>query len=202
MKVKMAVVLGFLSLLIGVGIVYLRPDAPTEASQVKNVPALPADRNFTLDGPKGPVSLSDFPGKLMLLYFGYTYCPDICPTNLAMWSQALVKLTPAELLKVQPIFISVDPERDTLERLAPYGLFFHPSILALSGKPEKLAEIAKRYGAVYSRYEDPKTGSYAIDHTAVTYVLDPQGQVVEKLPHGASPDELLTAIRKHMPKLR
>jgi protein SCO1/2 len=186
-----------LSLLVGSGILYFRPGAPSGVTQV-SVPALPADRDFTLDSPNGPVSLSDFSGRMVLLYFGYTYCPDICPTNLSMWGQALAKLTPAELLRVQPIFISVDPERDTVERLAPYGLFFHHSILALTGKPEKLAKIAKRYGAVYSRYEDPKAGSYAIDHTAVTYVLDPQGQVVEKLPHGASPDDLLEAIRKQL----
>lgn len=184
MKTKTAVVLGALSLLIGFSTVYLRSGASSTVTQAA-VPTLPAERNFTLDGPKGPVSLSDFPGKLVLLYFGYTYCPDICPTNLAMWSQALAQLRPDELVKVQPIFISVDPERDTVERLAPYGLFFHHSILALTGKPDKLAEVAKRFGAVYSRYEDPKAGSYAIDHTAVTYVLDPQGQIVAKLPHGA-----------------
>lgn len=194
MKSKQILTIGVLALLMAAGATYtLRSGNP--------LASLPAERDFTLQGPKGPVSLSDFPGKLVLLYFGYTYCPDICPTNLAMWSQALVQLKPDELAKVQPIFISVDPERDTVERLAPYALFFHHSILALTGKPDRLAEVARRYGAVYSRYEDPKAGSYAIDHTAATYVLDPQGLVVAKLPHGASPDDLLTAIRKHMPSL-
>jgi protein SCO1/2 len=196
MKSKSILTIVVLALLLAAGATYtLRTGKPPVS-----LPAmLPAERDFTLQGPKGPVSLSDFPGKLVLLYFGYTYCPDICPTNLAMWSQALAQLKPDELEKVQPIFISVDPERDTVERLAPYALFFHHRILALTGKPDKLAEVAKRYGAVYSRYEDPKAGSYAIDHTAVSYVLDPHGQVVEKLPHGASADELLKAIRKHVP---
>jgi protein SCO1/2 len=195
MKLKLTLTAIALALLLAAGAAYLGSGDSSAPSPV----VLPAERDFTLEGPKGPVSFSDFSGKIVLLYFGYTYCPDICPTNLAMWSQALVQLKPDELARVQPIFISVDPERDTVERLASYGPFFHPSLIALTGKPETLAEIAKRYGAVYARYDDPATGSYAIDHTAVTYVLDPQRQVVEKLPHGAPPDDLLAAIRKHLP---
>jgi protein SCO1/2 len=201
MNTKSILIASFIFGTLAIGAILLRPGGGSSVVAT-TAATLPAERNFTLDGSKGPVSLSDFPGKLVLLYFGYTSCPDICPTNLAMWSQALVKLSPDELARVRPIFISVDPERDTVERLAPYGLFFHSAIIALTGKPENLSAIAKRYGAVYSRYDDPKSGSYVIDHTAVTYVLDPQGQVVEKLPHGASSADLIAAIRKHLPKAR
>jgi protein SCO1/2 len=161
------------------------------------LPPPPTGGNFTLDGPSGPVALHDFSGKVVLLYFGYTYCPDICPTSLAVWQQALDALTPGELAQVQPLFVSVDPERDSIERLAEYAQFFHPRIVALTGRPATLAEIAGRYGAVFVRQESASAGGYVIDHSALTYVIDPQGRLVDALPHGASAEQLLAVLRKH-----
>ncbi len=160
----------------------------------------PTGGDFTLDGPKGPVALHDHAGKLVLLYFGYTYCPDICPTSLMVWQQALAALSPAEMARVQPIFVSVDPERDTIERLADYTQFFHPRMIGLTGKPDQLKEIAGRYGAVYARVEGASASAYVVDHSAMTYVVDARGQLVASLPHGASADQLLTEIRKYLPK--
>lgn len=160
----------------------------------------PAGGDFTLDGPKGPVALHDHAGKLVLLYFGYTYCPDICPTSLMVWQQALAALSPAEMARVQPIFVSVDPERDTLERLADYVQFFHPGMIGLTGKPEQLKEIAGRYGAVFARVEGASASGYVVDHSAMTYIVDARGQLVASVPHGASVDQLLTEIRQYLPK--
>lgn len=161
------------------------------------LPPPPTGGDFTLDGRAGPVALHDFSGKVVLLYFGYTYCPDICPTSLAVWQQALDALTPGELAQVQPLFVSVDPERDSIARLADYAQFFHPRIVALTGRPAALAEIAGRYGAVFVRQESASAGGYVIDHSALTYVVDPQGRLVEALPHGASAEQLLGVLRKH-----
>jgi protein SCO1/2 len=158
----------------------------------------PSGGNFTLAGRAGPVALNDFSGQVVLLYFGYTYCPDICPTSLTVWQQALEMLTPAELARVQPLFVSVDPERDSLERLTEYVQFFHPRIAALTGQPDQLAEIARRYGAVFVRQESASAGGYVIDHSALTYVIDPQGRLAETLPHGAAAEQLLAALRKHL----
>lgn len=158
----------------------------------------PSGGDFTLAGRAGPVALNDFSGQVVLLYFGYTYCPDICPTSLTVWQQALEMLTPAELARVQPLFVSVDPERDSLERLTEYVQFFHPRIAALTGQPDQLAEIARRYGAVFVRQESASAGGYVIDHSALTYVIDPQGRLAETLPHGAAAEQLLAALRKHL----
>jgi len=173
-----------------------------EARLGQDVPlvTVPTGGDFTLDGPKGPVALHDHAGKLVLLYFGYTYCPDICPTSLMVWQQALAALSPAELARVQPIFVGVDPERDTLERLADYVQFFHPGMIGLTGKPDQLKEIAGRYGAVFARVEGASAGAYVVDHTAMTYVIDASGQLVASLPHGASTEQLLTEIRQSLPK--
>lgn len=161
--------------------------------------ALPVGGDFTLDGPGGPVSLKDFSGKLVLLQFGYTYCPDICPTSLTILSQALEGLTPAEQARVQSIFVSVDPQRDTVARLAEYTAFFHPGILGLTGPAARLAEIAGRYGAVFVRQENTSAGGYVIDHTALSYLIDKDGRLVASLPHATSPEQLLVEIRKHLP---
>lgn len=175
----------------------------THAAKLGQTVALatvPTGGDFTLDGPQGPVALHDYAGKLVLLYFGYTYCPDICPTSLMVWQQALAALSPAEMAKVQPILVSVDPERDTIDRLADYAQFFHPRMIGLTGKPEQLKEITGRYGAVFARVEGASAGTYVVDHTAMTYVVDARGQLVASLPHGASVEQLLTEIRQSLPK--
>lgn len=160
---------------------------------------VPQGGDFSLDGPNGPVALHDFAGKLVLLQFGYTFCPDICPTSLAILAEALGRLAPAELAQVQPLFVSVDPERDSVARLAEYTGFFHPVILGLTGPQARLAEITSRYGAVFSRPDPAAQESYVIDHTALTYLVDGQGRLITSLPHATPPEQLLAEIRKHLP---
>jgi protein SCO1 len=159
----------------------------------------PTGGDFTLDGAQGAVSLHDFKGKVVVLYFGYTYCPDICPTSLSILAQALGSLSPTELARVQPIFVSVDPQRDTVARLAEYAVFFHPSILGLTGTPQRLKEIADRYGVAYAMHGDTSGGSYTVDHSALTYLIDPDGKLVASLPHGTPAGQLLTEIRQYLP---
>jgi protein SCO1/2 len=180
-------------------------EAPMPGTQAARMVAdvaladVPTGGDFTLDGPTGPVSLHDFSGKLVLLQFGYTYCPDICPTSLTILAQGLGSLTPQESARVQPIFVSVDPERDTVARLAEYTAFFHPGILGLTGATARLQEVAGRYGAVFVRQENASAGGYVIDHTALTYLVDAQGRLVASLPHATPPEQLLAEIRKHLP---
>jgi len=179
------------------------PGAPAATVHALPAPALappPPGGDFTLAGPGGPASLRDHAGKVVLLYFGYTYCPDVCPTSLMVWQEALGQLDPAELARVQPIFISVDPQRDDTARLQEYARFFHPVILGLTGPEDRLREIAGRYGAVFERRRNASAGGDVIDHTSVTYLIDPQGRLAERLPHGATAAQLLGAIRQHLPK--
>lgn len=152
--------------------------------------------DFTLDSAAGPVRLSDLRGRVVLVYFGYTACPDICPTNLVQIANALRELRPAELEQTLVLFVSVDPERDTPEHMARYAAYFHPNVLGLTGAPEQLAQIAERYGAAYRRIDD--TGSamgHLIDHSAFTYVVDPSGRLVRTLGHASSPKTIQAAIR-------
>ncbi|MDI6747833.1 MAG: SCO family protein [Rhodocyclaceae bacterium] len=169
---------------------------------VLNVPlaAPPVGGDFTLDGPAGPLALADLRGKLVLLQFGYTYCPDICPTALSIMAQALETLTPAELAKVQVLFVSVDPERDNVARLIEYTTFFHPSIIGLTGPVAQLTEIAGRYGAAFIRQDNVSAGGYIVDHTALTYLIDRDGRLVASLPHALPAEQLATEMRKYLPK--
>ena len=156
-----------------------------------------AGGDFKLQSLHGPVSLKDFSGKVVLIYFGYTWCPDICPTNLSMMSGALSQLDETEAGKVQGIFISVDPKRDTLERLNSYTHYFHESILGITGTPEEIRAVANRYGAAYQKVAQESAANYVVDHSSETYVVDPSGKLVERLPHGAKPEEILSAVRKY-----
>ena len=155
--------------------------------------------DFTLESANGPVSLKDYRGKLVLVYFGYTFCPDICPTSLAATAEGLKLLTPEEAARVAMIFISVDPERDTPARLKEYVEFFHPNMVGVTGKPEDLAEIAKRYGVFYAKQKVATAGNgYVVDHSADTYVVAPDGQLVGKIAHATPPNEVAAEIRKRL----
>ncbi len=161
--------------------------------------AIAAGGDFTLESASGPVSLKDYRGKLVLVYFGYTFCPDICPTSLASTAEGLKQLKPEEAARVAMIFISVDPERDTPPRLKEYAEFFHPSLVGVTGTPENLAEIAKRYGVFYARQKvETAGGGYVVDHSADTYVVGPNGQLVGKIAHATPPDRVVAEIRKHL----
>ena len=161
--------------------------------------ALAAGGDFTLQSADGPVALNDFRGKLVLLYFGYTYCPDICPTSLAATSEVLRQLKPDELARVAMIFVSVDPKRDTLPRLKEYVAFFHPSIVGVSGTPEAIADVAKRYGVFYAEQKVATAGDgYVVDHSADTYIIAADGKLVGKIAHATPPAQVVAAIRKYL----
>lgn len=167
----------------------------------RSLPRAPivAGGDFTLQSAAGPVSLHDYRGKLVLIYFGYTYCPDVCPTSLAATAEGLKQLTPEELAKVAMIFISVDPKRDTPARLKEYAEFFHPAIVGVTGSAEAIAEIAKRYGVFYAEQKvDTAGGGYVVDHSSDTFVVAPDGAVVSKIAHATPPDQVALAIRKYL----
>ncbi|MBS4099007.1 MAG: SCO family protein [Sulfuricella sp.] len=155
----------------------------------------PRGGDFTLQAASGPLALHDLRGKVVLLYFGYTMCPDICPTSLAFTAQGLNHLDKAEQEKVKMLFVTVDPERDTLERVKDYASFFHPSIIGLTGSPEDIARVARLYGASYARQNVDSAAGYVVDHTADTYVIAPAGKLFAVLPHGAPPAKVAETIR-------
>lgn len=159
----------------------------------------PTGGDFTLSTSIGKSSLHDYAGKVVLLYFGYTTCPDICPTNLGNLSSAMNLLTDAERQQVQVLMITVDPERDTNEKLDIYLPYFHPSFKGLVGTPAQTAEIAARYGAVYQKAAIGEGAlGYAVDHSAFTYLIDKQGKLITQLPHATTGEEFVAAIRNQL----
>jgi protein SCO1/2 len=158
--------------------------------------ASPTGGDFVLDSADGPVRLADYRGQWVLVYFGYTVCPDVCPTNLALLGRALRMLTPQERAQIQAIFVSVDPQRDTLAHLKQYAAYFHPEILGATANPAVLQEIAERYGVVFHRSEDSGSAmGYLIDHTAMTYLIDPQGRLRNLFDHATPAERMVAVIR-------
>jgi cytochrome oxidase Cu insertion factor (SCO1/SenC/PrrC family) len=137
---------------------------------------------------------ADFRGKLVVLYFGYTYCPDVCPTELQSISLALDKLG-AAAETVQPVFISVDPERDTPARLAEFVASFHPRLIGLTGSLAEVRKTAIAYRTFFAKNSATAPGEYSVDHTGFIYLVGKDGRYLGFLPPGASPDEIADAIR-------
>jgi cytochrome oxidase Cu insertion factor (SCO1/SenC/PrrC family) len=144
-----------------------------------------------------PRTDADFRGKLVVVYFGYTYCPDICPADLLAISQALDMLGSAAR-QVQPLFITVDPERDTVEHLADYVSAFHESLIGLTGAPDDIRKVATAYKAYYAKVESADRKDYVVDHTAFIYLLGKDGQYLGFLPPSTTPERLGEVIRQQL----
>ncbi len=156
----------------------------------------PQGGDFLLYSSQGEFSLEQQRGKVVLLYFGYSKCPDVCPTTLSTIAQALNELSEEELEYVQGVFVSVDPKRDSYQLLEEYVSYFHPNLIGVTGSESEIAEVAKRYGALYEEVtlEDSDFG-YAVNHSADTYLITPEGELRFMFPHGTPSFVILEAIR-------
>src|SRR5450631_1000846 len=152
---------------------------------------------FTLTDQTGKQrSDTEFRGKLMIVYFGYSYCPDVCPTDLMAITQALNALGPAAE-GIQPIFITIDPERDT-KVLADYVSAFHRSFIGLTGSAEEIRRVANLYKAFYAKVRDERSRDYSIDHTGVIYLMGRKGEYLGFMPPQTNPDRLTEILRKNL----
>ncbi len=150
--------------------------------------------DFTLISVNGPVSLSDFAGKIVVLYFGYTSCSDECPTTLSELWQAISKLN-SDSEQVQVLFISVDWKRDNAEKMDSYMKAFRPDFIGLSGSKEQIDSLTKDYGIFYKMNRADENGFYSVDHTASMMVLNRQIELVLTWPFGLTPDDLLDDLK-------
>ena len=148
-----------------------------------------------IDGDGKPVTDQDFRGKWMVVYFGYTHCPDACPTALNAIAVALDKLPAAERGKVQPIFITVDPERDTPPVMKEYVAAFASDIIGLTGTVDALKPVEKSYHVVAEKHPTAG-GGYDMDHSSIIYVMDPDGRYSTILAGDASPDDIAASLGK------
>lgn len=160
---------------------------------------VPATTDFVLQTAQGALDSRSLRGKVVLVYFGYTHCPDICPASLGADAQALNALTPAERANTRLLMVSLDPERDTPARLKDYAAFFHPEMIGATGTPDEVAAVARAFGASYLRQPADADGRYAVDHTTHTYLVDPAGRKVQILAAGMPTAEVVAAIRRHLP---
>jgi protein SCO1/2 len=174
-----------------------RADAARLMSELMNglvpsvVPFVLTDQHGRRVGPR------DWRGRAVLLYFGYLYCPDVCPTDLRAIGDAIDALG-AEGAKVQPVFVTLDPARDTADLAGRYATAFHPSFAALRGSEAETRELAAAY-KVYFEKVPLAGGGYTIDHTAFTYVLDTEGRYVGYFPRGTSGTRMAALVRTLLP---
>ncbi|MDB5942747.1 MAG: family protein-like protein [Ramlibacter sp.] len=151
-------------------------------------------KDFNLPDQDGRMrSLKDFAGKVVVLFFGYTQCPDVCPTTMTELAQ-VKKLLGADGEKVQVLFVTVDPERDTPEVLKAYMANFDPGFVALRGSPEQLAAMAKDFKVFYKKNEGKTPSSYSMDHSAASYVYDTRGRLRLYTRYGGGPQALASDI--------
>lgn len=192
--IRIALISGFLFLVTLITALIVETEVGTE-SQRGNALTLGGD--FTLQSAEGPVSLSQFKGKVVLLYFGFLSCPEACPISMGVFQRTLGRLEASELDKVQPLLISIDPARDTPEMLGEYAKFFHPSIMGLTGTESEIEEVTKQYGAFFEPVVLGKSElDYIFDHTTRYYVIGTDGKIADIMGHGTTPNELAARIRQ------
>lgn len=151
--------------------------------------------SFSLvDGKGNIVTDADFRGRYMLVYFGFTHCPDICPTSLLLIQNALTQLGAASK-KVTPIFITLDPERDTPEVVGKYVTHFGKTMVGLSGTPEQIRAVTQAYKVYYRKVEEENSAmGYVIDHSGFMYLMGPDGNYITHFPHSISEQGLITGL--------
>lgn len=173
--------------------VLLAAGAPPVCADDQPAPAAPGPGGggFTFSSVRGPVSLDDLEGKVAMLFFGYTSCPDVCPLSLAKIGACLSSLEAGQAQHVDALFVTLDPGRDTAERMHRYAEFFHPDIIGLTGARKEIDEVAARYGVAYERKPSPESAlGYTISHPDTILLLDGDGVLVDRVEGGEGKEAL------------
>lgn len=178
-----------------------RPRSAAELMDILMWNREPIGGPFALTDHTGrPRTEADFRGQLMLVYFGFTYCPDICPTDLQAIGLAMDQLG-ADARTIQPLFVTVDPERDTAEHLAQYVPLFHPRLIGLTGSTDAVRQAADAYRVYYAKVTTgTKPEDYTVDHSAFIYLMDRDGKYLGFFPPGTSAERMVEIIRPHLRK--
>jgi protein SCO1/2 len=142
------------------------------------------------------VTEKDFQGQNLLVYFGFTFCPDVCPTELAKMAAA-IDMLPADA-NVTPLFITIDPERDGVEEVKAYAEAFHPKMVGLTGTPEQIREVAKAYRVYYAKNTTSGATDYLMDHSSIIYLMDENGKYTAHFTMQSTPEEMAARIREEI----
>ena len=143
------------------------------------------------------VTEKDFLGRHMLIFFGYTYCPDVCPGELQVVAAALDALGDKGK-QIQPVFITIDPERDTVQQLADYVPHFHKRLIGLTGTADEIAKAAKAYRVYFAKVEDKNASEYLMDHSSILYLMGPKGEFLGHFGYGTQPQELADKLAQYL----
>lgn len=180
---------------LGLAVVWRR-STPTALPALVDLSARATYQPFWVETAGGRLALEDLRGQAVVVYFGYTSCPDFCPTTMATLAAAVAGLDPAARSRVTAVMVSLDPERDTPARLAEYVAFFDPSFHGGTRRPEELGPITQDWGVVYRKVPTPGSAmGWSIDHTTDAVLVGPDGRVIERIPHGTPPDQVRERLR-------
>jgi protein SCO1/2 len=172
-----------------------QPASPPPTFEATDITGAAFARDFRLTDHNGrDRALADFRGKVVAVFFGYVHCPDVCPTTLSDFALALQQLG-ADAGRVQVIFVTVDPQRDTPELLKQFVPAFNPGFLGMYTDAASLKQLAKEYKVVYQKTSVKAADDYLIDHSAGTYIYDPQGNLRLLMPYGSSPDAIAKDLK-------
>lgn len=153
--------------------------------------------DFTLTTVKGDVSLSDFAGKVVVMYFGFLSCPEVCPNSMIVMQRTLNKLNENEQDQLQGLLVSIDPKRDSLQDLKDFTEYYHPKIMGMTGTVEQVDLVARNYGAFFEITESETPDSeYAYRHSSRYYIINQQGELVDAMRHSTTPNELAARIKQ------
>ena len=188
------------ALLVAWGALWFRGDSPQlpQSASVSVPGGVEVGGPFTLTDSNGKtVSDSDYRGRWMLVYFGYTFCPDVCPTELQTVSDGLHQLGPLAD-KVAPLFITIDPQRDTVEVLSGYVKLFDDRLVGLTGTKEQISAAARAYRVYYARAKSKDSSTYLMDHSSFLYLMGPDGKLEALFRPGTSGKDIADAIRSRI----
>jgi len=152
--------------------------------------------DFTVQSAQGPVQLSDFHGQVVVMYFGFLNCPDVCPNSMLTMASALKKLPEEQQSLVQVLMISVDPQRDDLGQLDSFANYYNPRFMGATAAPEELSRIAERYAAYFEVRPARRDEDYEVEHVSRYYVIGPDGDLQDAMRHSTTANELAARIRQ------
>lgn len=151
--------------------------------------------DFSLQSAEGTISLSDYKGKVVVVYFGFLSCPEVCPTSMGVLKKSFNKLG-EQSDSVKGILISIDPKRDTFDKLANFANYYHENIIGVTGTPEEIDGVAREYGAYFKAIKsDEFDQDYVFEHSSRYYIIDKQGDLVDAMRHSTTPNELTAKIK-------
>src|SRR6478672_6267728 len=198
LRLLLVVLAGFLIGAIGGAAVLLTKGAPAPPVETTGK-ALIGGHFALIDQTGKPITDQDFRGRYLLVFFGFTHCPDICPTELQVMAAALEALSPQERKEIVPVFITLDPERDTPEVMAAYVKNFGQDFVGLTGSAESISAVAKAYRIAYSKLQQDKTsGDYTIDHSSLVYLMDENGDYITHFAYGIPAAKITEMLRRYL----